>query len=876
MLPSKHQNNRESVHTHAGNGYTPRQPDRRDLIWRAIMIAVTFVVLFILISPSRGKGPALPPPGQEYALRDWIADVPFTSEDLVETTKARKQNARDTVARVYVPDQLAVDRTLAAANKMFDDIGSRAVQTALNEDDLIRAIQNVVGVKWPGVPVETDEQKAYRDRLFRTLIELTPAAATAAAAETAELPEGAAGVALSDTDRDPNVVTPDESSAQEQPEQRPLEDFRYLTLVRRVTINMLTTLLEAGILQTEPTLSPDERAGIDIVYPGDLADGTSRETRFAAADEDGEGEKIRDLMPDSVKGRLAEIKDTELDREPGVAEDEELRTIIGDIVYHMAMEVEPQSVETLKYNEQLTDEKRDASIAKAVANNEYIVPRTFKRGQPIARRWDPLNDPDPEKVSQVRTDLAAWQAEREKVSLVQNTVTAYMGNALLLVFAFGLLVWVITRHLAGYGDQQNKLILITLLIVIFEIALIRGFFFFAKSAYWIPLASGAILLAILVDRPIAFMVAVFSCLLAGRIYVDPVAGNSYEITISLLGGCLAAVVSIHQIRRRGDIIKAGVVVACANAILMLVMGFLDIEVLWGQGFLGFIGYNVLQGGVNAALVVAIVMAALPILESTFKIETNITLLEYSDLNHPLLQRMLTEAPGSYHHSMVVGLLAQNAADSIGANSVLARVGAYYHDIGKLGKPLYFSENQEGDNKHDELSPTMSSRIVTGHVRDGLALAEEYKLPQPLRDIIVQHHGTNHVSFFYQKAKERNTGGSVSEGDFRYPGPRPQTREAAIVMLADSIESTARSLTHSTPDRIRNVADKIINERFSDGQFDECDLTLRDLHTLADVITNSIVKMQHSRVAYPGTETMAGDRPEEARELDTATAPASSR
>jgi len=863
MLPKKHQNNREGVAAAGGNSRTPLQPVRRDLIWRTIMVSVTFVALFILISPSRGKGPALPPAGQEYALRDWIADVPFTSEDLVETKKAREQNARNTVARVYVLDQKVIEKTIQAASEKFKKIEIRASQTVLDKDQIVLAIQNVEGIKWPGLPAETDEQKAYRDRLYRTLIELTPAAA-AAAEQAAEPPEGAAGVALSETGGGVNVGTPDEPNAPEEPGQRPLEDFRYLTLVRRVTINMLTTLLETGILQTEPTLSPDERAGIDIVYPSDLANGTSRETRFVAADEDGEGEKIRDLMPNSVKGRLAEIKDAELKKEPGVAEDEELKKIIGDIVYHMAMEVDPESVETLKYDVQLTSKKRTI----AVENDETVIPIEFKRGQPIARRLDLLTE-------QVRTNLAAWRAERDKVSRVQNAITTYMSNAVLLVFALGLLVWVMMRHLAAYGEQQNKLILITLLIVIFEIALIRGFFFFAKSGYWIPVASGVILLAILIDRPIATMVAIFSCLLAGRIYADPIMGNSYEVSLTLLGGCLAAIVSIHQIRRRSDIIKTGVVAAGAHAVLILVMSLLETEVLWGQGFLPFIGYHVFQGGVNGALVVAIVMAALPVTESMFKIETNITLLEYSDLNHPLLQRMLTEAPGSYHHSMVVGLLAQNAADAIGANSVLARVGAYYHDIGKLGKPLYFSENQEGDNKHDELSPTMSSRIVTGHVRDGLALAEKYKLPQPLRDIIVQHHGTNHVSFFYQKAMERSTGGTVSEEDFRYPGPRPQSREAAIVMLADSIESTARSLTSPTPDRIRNVADRIINQRFSDGQFDECDLTLRDLHTLADVITNSIVKMQHSRVAYPETETLAGDRPEEARERDVATAPAGS-
>ncbi|MDD3089062.1 MAG: HDIG domain-containing protein, partial [Candidatus Omnitrophica bacterium] len=259
----------------------------------------------------------------------------------------------------------------------------------------------------------------------------------------------------------------------------------------------------------------------------------------------------------------------------------------------------------------------------------------------------------------------------------------------------------------------------------------------------------------------------------------------------------------------------------------------------------------------------IVMGLLPLFEHFFKVPTNISLLELSDLNHPLLKTLALEAPGTYHHSIMVGNLAEASCDAIGANSLLARVGAYYHDIGKISKPEYFSENEMGSgSRHANLTPSMSALIISKHVKDGIEIAHKYKLNQAIMDLITQHHGDSMISYFYQKAIEKSEDGSVlNEEDFRYPGPKPQTKEGAILLLADSVEASSRALEDPTPSSIRNLVRKIINNKFIDGQLDECDLTLRDMHKIADSFVRVLMAVFHTRLSYPeenkgGTDILA--------------------
>jgi putative nucleotidyltransferase with HDIG domain len=267
---------------------------------------------------------------------------------------------------------------------------------------------------------------------------------------------------------------------------------------------------------------------------------------------------------------------------------------------------------------------------------------------------------------------------------------------------------------------------------------------------------------------------------------------------------------------------------------------------------------VIVAGLANGLITAIgvVPGTLTFLEWLLGIATNIRLLELSDLNHPLLKQLAMQAPGTYHHSLMVGNLAEAAAEDIGANSLLARVGSYYHDVGKMSKPLYFSENQHGGkNKHDELTPNMSALILTAHTREGVELARESRLNQPIIDFIEQHHGTSLMPFFYQKAMELSSGQDVSEENFRYPGPRPQSREIAVCMLADSVEAASRTLTNPTHGRIKAMVEKITNNKFIDGQLDECDLTLKDIHAITDSFVRVMSGYLHSRVEYPEEQTV---------------------
>ncbi|MDA8414707.1 MAG: HDIG domain-containing protein, partial [Desulfobacteraceae bacterium] len=272
----------------------------------------------------------------------------------------------------------------------------------------------------------------------------------------------------------------------------------------------------------------------------------------------------------------------------------------------------------------------------------------------------------------------------------------------------------------------------------------------------------------------------------------------------------------------------------------------------------YVAFFAVVGGVLTA---GFVSGFIPVIESLFNYTTDIKMLELANLNSPLLRDLMVNAPGTYHHSVVVGNLGEAAAESIGANPLLARVAAYYHDIGKISKPLYFIENQSGEeNRHDKLAPSMSALILVSHIKEGAEVAREKHLGQPIIDIIRQHHGTGLIKFFYERAKTQaeSTGQTVEEQDFRYPGPKPQTREAGIVMLADCVEAASRTLVNPTPDHIMGMVQNIINRIFTDGQLDECELTLKNLHEIARSFNRILNGIYHHRIDYPEAARKGGN------------------
>ncbi|MCP4716330.1 MAG: HDIG domain-containing protein [Deltaproteobacteria bacterium] len=363
--------------------------------------------------------------------------------------------------------------------------------------------------------------------------------------------------------------------------------------------------------------------------------------------------------------------------------------------------------------------------------------------------------------------------------------------------------------------------------------------------YAIPFSFAAIVISVVLSPQFAALSAVvvsfYACLLLdGR----------FEFFVYSFISALVAAQEVGQSRERKTIIRAGLIVGGTNMLLIISL-YLTTGDLFKIEPLMCIGLGVLGGLLAAVLATGII----PITEIIFNYTTDIKLLELADLNQPVLRRLLIAAPGTYHHSILVGILSEAAAEAIKANPLLTRVSSYYHDIGKITKPLYFVENQKSiENKHDKLLPSMSSLIITAHIKDGIELAKKYRLGKPIQDIISQHHGTSVITYFYQKAKDQQdeTGQPVNDKDFRYPGPRPQTKEAGIVMLADAVQAASMTLSEPTPARIQGMVQRIINNIFADGQLDECELTLKDLHLIAENFIRILNGIFHSRIEYPET------------------------
>jgi hypothetical protein len=374
------------------------------------------------------------------------------------------------------------------------------------------------------------------------------------------------------------------------------------------------------------------------------------------------------------------------------------------------------------------------------------------------------------------------------------------------------------------------------------------------SSFYIPFSLIPMLAAILfsnLELPLLLSIAsaVALALLAHN--------NVYLGIITLISGISSSLLVIGA-HRRSQIIRAGFIVGFVQILSLLFIQSFKLSALEG--------YTILF--LNGCLSGVIVVGILPVFEYLFKVVTNISLLELSDINHPVLRNMIMKAPGTYHHSLVVGNLAEQACDAVvGANPLLARIGAYYHDIGKIEKAEYFSENQMPSlSKHDELSPTMSKLVIMNHVKEGVEVAKRNKLNHKIIDFIQQHHGTSLVYYFYRRALENleEEQGQVKEEVFRYPGPKPNTKETAIVLLADSVEAACRSVKTPTPTSIEEMVHKIINNKFIDGQLDECDLTLRDLERIAGVFIRVLGGIYHPRVTYPEKES-EGIRSKSAKE-----------
>lgn len=454
--------------------------------------------------------------------------------------------------------------------------------------------------------------------------------------------------------------------------------------------------------------------------------------------------------------------------------------------------------------------------------------------------------------------IRAWHVRvlqhMQKLTELHNVSEKTLGTLVLVVALLVALLWFALRSLSAFQVSERDLFFLGSVLLVFVVTIKIWHWVF--GAVWerfqvfplesltfaIPFAAGAMLVRFVLNMETALVFSVAASALAG-LAMD----NSLGISIFCLASSLVASWSVASARQRSSLFRAGANTGLANVAFALALdlfagNFLQLKTL----------FDVLFGFSGGILVAMIVMSSTPVVEMIFGYTTDIKLLELANLNHPLLKDLIVQAPGSYHHSIIVGSLVEAAAETINCNPLLARVMAYYHDIGKIKNPHYFSENQrDSNNPHDKLKPSLSATILKAHVKDGAELARQKKLGQPILDAILQHHGTSLIKFFYQKAKElQDPANPVKEEEFRYPGPRPQSPEVALVMLADSVEAAAKSISDPSPARLQGLVQTMINRIFADGQLDESDLTLKDLHEIARSFNRVLAGIYHRRPDYP--------------------------
>ena len=492
--------------------------------------------------------------------------------------------------------------------------------------------------------------------------------------------------------------------------------------------------------------------------------------------------------------------------------------------------VEPLLAATLQEDRQYTENARAlametvAPVLKEIEAGEII--------QDVGKRWTEQSRTDTQAYMRVLSD------EQHPYKKILNTLASHVILVLLIFWA----LYKRVQFKQG-GSRPPALVAFNLALLILTGTLIIGRIssYFEPSGYVLPVAAACILFAILAGSQRATF---FGALLA--VLVSAQYQYNWRLLLVLGAMAISGAFGIYKVRRRNDM-TAATLIATLAGLLAAGAGLLASDSLFGEVLMRRSLIILLNGG----LCILVVPALLPWLEKLFDITTDMQLLEYSDLNNELLRKLAIAAPATYAHSLLLGQIAEAAADAIGANGLQARVCAYYHDIGKRLKPENFTENQAGrKNIHDSLSPEVSARQIRQHVIEGAKEAREHNLPKPIIDGILEHHGTCRISFFYDQARKNNPGEIISDDGFRYPGPKPQCPETAILMICDASESGARSIQNPTQEKVRNFVDTIIKARAEDNQFDNCDLTLKQLRIIRDVVARSIFNAMHTRLAYP--------------------------
>jgi putative nucleotidyltransferase with HDIG domain len=567
-----------------------------------------------------------------------------------------------------------------------------------------------------------------------------------------------------------------------------------------------------------PGLSDESQATLLAMTPDRWPAVRDEERRLLAQLE---GSELRDTDLDSTRASLAGLV------LGGLQASE--RQLVAELV-------SPVLTANSSYSADLTNAARQQA---AIGVTPVTV--TLSQGQTIVRKGDPIGALEIEEVQ-------AFGLTDARVDLARLA-----GWALLAILIVGLVLAWIWRFRPTLWHRTNVLVLIGMLLVFTTLALKLTA---GRSVlpFFVPTAAAGILIAILLDASAAVILTAVIAVLGGAVN-----GNSLEITAYIFLGGLAGIVAVRRGDRLNAFVQAAIAIFVVNALVVSTFSLLGERDI--TGVLQLYGASAAAAGGSAVAAVG----SFAVIGNLFGILTVFQLLELANPSQPLLRRLLIETPGTYHHSIMVGNLAERAAEAIGADPLITRVAAYYHDVGKLANPQAFIENQAGgDNVHDELDPDVSATILKEHVGDGIEIAYRAHLPKPLIAFIPQHHGTARLSYFYAKARDEaaapygglgtaegeNAADEVDQRLYRHNGPKPQSREAALLMLADGVEASVRSLSSRDEPAIRAMVNRIIAERLQDAQFDECDLTLRDLERIREAFVAQLLGMYHQRIAYP--------------------------
>ncbi len=535
--------------------------------------------------------------------------------------------------------------------------------------------------------------------------------------------------------------------------------------------------------------------------------------------------KLTDTMQDMLQ---TGIKEEQLS---------EFKTNLRDILQGMTIPNELKllginiGVPRLKANLLYDPDKTMEEKQKAADSVEKVI---YKKGQFIVQAGQP--------VTEAQIDMLA-ELGLLKNDTVDAPLITGIAMSVLICVGFGVIYLIFFER-----DLLLKPHIVLMISTILCLVLGLTYVTTLLNSYLLPTAMAGMLLSVLVNTRVGIIINAIAALLIGLM-----SGLQFPPAIISMAGGMVGISLLKNVQHRNSMVWAGIGVSIGN---MLTVG--SFEMLASGGWLGPF-YTSLWGVLGGLLAAVMTIGTLPIWENFFGIVTPIKLLELGNPNQPILKRLLMETPGTYHHSIIVANLAESAADAIGANGLLARVGAYYHDIGKLVRPYYFKENQlYEDNPHDRLDPVLSTRIITSHASDGVDLAKKHKVPSIISDFAQQHHGTTPVVYFYHKARKKadedgSNGNDIKLEDFRYAGPKPTSREIAIVMMADTAEAAVRAMSDHTPEKVEQLIRKLIRDKMEDGQFDECGLTIKDMNTIASTFAGVISGIFHERVKYPNVD-----------------------